>query len=164
MKAPNNNPDNRKHQLIVDFPADRSKRQADKRVRFASLTTVQPITSVLTMCSKQELWYSKIDEVMMRRNLARDASALAQTLLFPSAKDIEEGIDISQAVGLDKHVNPIQRRRAHKSIIFHKHAVIRLQHEAQDEDELRRISERFSGTSSVRALTLAVHWLVLDDR
>jgi len=66
MKAPNNKPDNRKHQLIVDFPADRSKRQADKRVRFASLTTVQPITSVLTMCSKQELWYSKIDEDMMR--------------------------------------------------------------------------------------------------
>jgi hypothetical protein len=149
--------------LLVDFPA-RSRRRchAEKQVRFAAQATVQPVTSVLTMCSKQELWYSKSDVGMMRRVMKEDASALAQTLLSPSAKDLEEGIEISQAVGLDKHVNPIQRKRAQKAIILRKHAVIRLQHEVQCEDELRCISERLSCASSVRARTLAVHWVVMD--
>ena len=150
-------------QLLVDFPArSRHRRQEHKQVRFASHITVQPITSVLAMCSKQELWYSTNDVTMMRRMMKRDAAALAQTLLSPSAKDLEEGIDMSEAVGLDKHVNPIQRKRAQKAIILRKHAVIRLQHEVQCEDELRCISERLSCASSVRARTLAVHWVVMD--
>jgi len=96
--------------------------------------------------------------------MKRDASALAQTLLSPSAKDLEEGVDISQAVGLDKHVNPIQRRRTQKATLLQKHAVIHLQDEVQDEDELRRISERLSRASSVRARTLAVHWVLMGER
>ena len=153
-------------QLLVDFPArSRHRRQEHKQVHFASQSTVQHVTSVLTMCSKHELWYSRSDEDKMRLIMKRDASELAHTLLSPSDKDLEEGIDISQAVGLDKHVNPIQRRRTRKTIILQRHAVIHLQDEVQGEDELRRISERFSRTSSERAHTLAVHWVgghVLD--
>jgi len=100
----------------------------------------------------------------MRCMMKRDAFDLVQKLLFPSAKDLEEGISISQAVGLDKHVNPIQRRRAQKAMILQKHAVVHLQDKVHDEDELRHMSERFSGTSSVRARILAVHWMVMDDR
>jgi hypothetical protein len=48
--------------------------------------------------------------------MRRDASALGQTLLHPSAKDLEEGIHVSQAVGLDKHVNPIGRRSEYLTI------------------------------------------------
>ena len=94
--------------LLVDFPVrSRHRCQEQKQVRFASHITVQPITSVLAVCSKEELWYSTSDETIMCRMMKRDAAALAQTLLSPSAKDLEEGIDISQAVGLDKHVNPM---------------------------------------------------------
>jgi hypothetical protein len=94
--------------LLVDFPVrSRHRCQEQKQVRFASHITVQPITSVLAVCSKQELWYSTNDVTMMRRMMKRDAAALAQTLLSPSAKDLEADIDMSQAVGLDKHVNPI---------------------------------------------------------
>jgi hypothetical protein len=96
------------NQLLVDFPArSRHRRQEHRQVRFASHITVQPITSVLAVCSKQELWYSTNDVTTMRRMMKRDAAALAQTLLSPSAKDLEADIDMSQAVGLDKHVNPI---------------------------------------------------------
>jgi hypothetical protein len=48
-------------------------------------------------------------------------------------------------------------------MILQRHAVIHLQDEVQDEDKLRRISERLSRASSVRARTLAVHWVVMDD-
>jgi predicted NUDIX family phosphoesterase len=44
-------------------------------------------------------------------------------------------------------------------MILQKQTVVMLQDEVQDEDELRRISERFSHTSSERAHTLAVHWV-----
>jgi len=142
--------------LLVAFPA-RSRHRC--QVRFASHIKVQPITSVLAVCSKQELWYSTSDVTMMRRIMKRDAYALAQTLLSPSAKDLEEGIDTSLVVGLDEHVNPIQRRRVQKTKILLKQAVVILQDEVQDEDELRRISERFSRTSTERAHTLAVHWM-----
>jgi hypothetical protein len=101
-------------ELLVDFPT-RSRRRyrysEDKIVRFAPHITVQSIPSVLVECSKHELWYSKGDVDVMRTEMNQDASALARTLLFPSAKDLEEGgIHVSQAVGLDKHVNPIERR------------------------------------------------------
>ena len=68
MKAPNNKrlDDRKQNQLIVDFPAVRRKIQADRHVHFASLATVQPITSLLTVCSKQELWYSKRELYMIR--------------------------------------------------------------------------------------------------
>ena len=74
----------------------------------------------------------------------------------------EGGIDISQAVGLEKSVNPIARGRACKNIILQKRAVLRLQGQVQDEDELRCVSEHFSRASSARAHTLAVQWMVLD--
>ncbi|KAL7435148.1 hypothetical protein ACHAXM_004470 [Skeletonema potamos] len=163
--TPNHLDHHRHSKLLVDFPARSRRRcQAEKQVRFASHVMVQPVTSLLTMCSKQELWYSKSDEDNMRCMMKRDAFDLAQKLLFPSAKDLEEGISISQAVGLDKHVNPIQRRRAQKAMILQKHAVVHLQDKVHDEYELRHMSERFSGTSSVRARILAVHWMVMDDR
>jgi hypothetical protein len=102
-----------------------------------------------------------LNVAVMRRMMTRDASALAQALLSPTAKDLEDGIDICQAVGLEKHVNPFQRRRAQKAMIRQKHAVVSLQDEVQDEHELRCISERFSCTSSTRTHTLAVHWMVM---
>jgi hypothetical protein len=43
---------------------------------------------------------------------------------------------MSQAVGLGKHVNPIQRRRTERTMILQKQAVVILQDEVQDEDEL----------------------------
>ena len=148
------------NQLLVDFPArSRHRCQEQKQVRFASHITVQPITSVLAVCSKQELWYSRGSVDMMRLEMKRDASALARTLLSPSAKDLEEGIDMSQAVGLENNVNPFEIRRVQKTKILQWRAVVILQDEVQDEDELRRISERFSRTSFERAHTLAVHWV-----
>ena len=92
----------------------------------------------------------------------RDAYALAQTLLSPSDKVLQEGIDISRAVGLDKHVNPIEKRRAQLNLILHRRAV-RLQEQVQDEGDLRRISEHFSSARSERAHTLAVYWVALDQ-
>ena len=152
----------RHNHLLVDFPVrSRHRCQEQKQVRFASHITVQPITSVLAMCSKQELWYSTSGEITMCRMMKRDAAALAQILLSPSAKDLEEGIDMSQAVGLDKHVNPIQRRRTERTMVLQKQAVVTLQDEVQDEDELRRISESYSNASITRARTLAVHWMTM---
>ncbi len=148
------------HQLIVDFPIHHRQK---KEVRFASHATEQSIISVLTICHKQELWYSRDDITMMRLERGRDARALAQTLMSPSEKVLREGsIDISQAVGLEKSVNPIARGRAYKNIILQKRAVLRLQAQVQDEDELRCVSEHFSRASSERAHTLAVQWMVLD--
>jgi len=88
--------------LLVDFPArsrsrSRSRCQADKQVRFACHIKVQAITSVLAVCSKRELWYSRGSVTMMRLEMNRDACALAQTLLSPSAKDLEEGIDVKKS-------------------------------------------------------------------
>ena len=150
--------------LIVDFPTNRHRRQEERQVRFASHPTVQPIHSVLAMCSKQDLWYSGSDKHMMKLQMNRDAYELAQTLLSPSDKVLQEGIDISQAVGLEKVVNPIERKRVQKTMFLQRRAVISRQDEVQDEDELRRISERFSRASSERARTLAVHWVELDKK
>ncbi len=114
-----NSTDQRKchSELLVEFPTRGRRRfHTDKQVRFASHSTVQPIPSVLVECSKHELWYSRGDVDVMRTEMRRDASALAQTLLHPSAKDLEEGIHVSQAVGLDKHVNPIGRRSGYLTI------------------------------------------------
>ncbi len=44
---------------------------------------------------------------MMRLERNRDAFALVRALLSPSAEDMEEGIDISKVVGLDKLVSGI---------------------------------------------------------
>jgi hypothetical protein len=95
---------------------------------------------------------------MMRLEMKRDARALALTLLSPSAKDLEEGIEVSEVIGLEKHVNPIQRRRVQNTAILQKRAVVSLQEDVQDEDELRRISESYSSASIMRARTLAKHW------
>ena len=40
-----------------------------------------------------------------------DAIALARTLLSPSAQDLKEGrIHVSQAIGLEKTVNPVEAK------------------------------------------------------
>ena len=44
-------------------------------------------------------------------------------------------------------------------MILQKRAVVSLQEEVQDVDELRRISQRFSRASSKRAHALALHWV-----
>ena len=72
------------HQLIVDFPI---RHRQKKEVRFASHATEQSIISVLTVCHKQELWYSRDDITMMRLERDRDAHALAQTLMSPSEQE-----------------------------------------------------------------------------
>jgi hypothetical protein len=60
---------------------------------------------------KQELWYSKrdLDEMKIERN--SDAISLARTLLFPTAEDLKGGgVHVSQAIGLEKAVNPIEAK------------------------------------------------------
>jgi hypothetical protein len=99
---------------------------------------------------------------MMRREMNRDACALAQTLLSPSAKDLEEGIDVSEVVG--KLVNPFQRRRVQKTSLLQRRAVVSLQEVVQDDDELRRISASYSSASITRARTLAVHRMTMDAK
>jgi hypothetical protein len=49
-------------------------------------------------------------------------------------------------------------------MILHQRAVLSLQEDVQDEDELRRISLRFSRASSTRAHVLAVHWVEMDTK
>ena len=47
----------------------------------------------------------------MKLERKSDAIALARTLLSPTAEDLKEGgIHVSQAIGLDKAVNPIQAK------------------------------------------------------
>jgi len=168
MNHPRHNHHTNRHadttgELIVDFPTHQ-RRQEDRQVRFASYATVKPIASVLTLCSKQELWYSSEDRIMMGRQMKRDANALARALLFPSDKTLQEGIDASQAVGLDKVVSPIAQSKLLRTRALHRRAITRYQDDVQDEDELRRISETFSRPMSDRAHTLAVHWVELDKK
>ena len=150
-------------ELIVNFPT-RGRRHEDRQVRFASYSTVKSIASVLTVCSKQELWYSSNDIEMMKLQRNRDANALAQALLFPSDKTLQEGIDASQVIGLDKVVSLITQSKLTRTRGLHRLAITRYQDDVQDEDELRRISETFSRPMSDRAHTLAVHWLALDKK
>ena len=146
-------------ELIVGFPTTSRRRQDDRQVRFSSYSTMKVVASVLTVCSKQELWYSSDDIDMMERQMNRDANALARALLFPSDKDLQEGIDASQAVGLEKKmVNLIEKNTLETRIILHRRTITRNQDDVQDEDELRRISETFSRPMSDRAHALAKHW------
>ena len=154
--------DQSRNQLIVDFPARRYRRQEDRHVRFASHHNVRHIPQVRDVCSKRELWYSDADKTMMKRKMYRDAYDLAQKLLSPSDKVLQEGIDMSQVVGLDKLVNPIERKRVQNNLVLQRHALICYQDDVQDEDELRRISESFSRASSDKARTLALYWVKLD--
>ncbi len=151
-------------ELIVDFPT-RRRRHEDRQVRFATCSTVKHFASVLTVCSKQELWYSSEEIGIMKLQMKRDANALARALLFPSSdKNLQDGIDASQVVGLDNMVNPIERKKALRTRVLHRRAITRYQDDVQDEDELRRISETFSRPMSDRAHTLAVHWVALDKK
>jgi hypothetical protein len=60
---------------------------------------------------KQELWYSKSDVNGMKLERNSDAIALARTLLSPSTEDLQEGgVHVSQAIGLEKAVNPIEAK------------------------------------------------------
>ena len=140
-------------ELIVGFPTTSRRHQDDRQVRFSSCSTMKVVASVLTVCSKQELWYSSVEIGMMKSQRNRDANALAQALLFPSDKTLQEGIDASQAVGLDNMVSPIERKKALRTRVLHRRAITHYQHDAQDEDELRRISETFSRPMSDRAHT-----------
>ncbi len=149
-------------ELIVGFPTTNRRRQDDRQARFATYSTVKPIPSVLNICSKQELWYSSDDIDMMELQMNRDANALARALQSRSDKDlqVQEGIDASQAVGLEKKmVNLIEKNRVLETRILHKRAITRYQDDVQDKDELRRISETFSRPMSDRAHALAKHWV-----
>jgi len=60
---------------------------------------------------KRELWYSERDVEQMKLERDTDAIILARTLLSPSAEDLQEvGVHVSQAIGLEKAVNPAQAR------------------------------------------------------
>ena len=94
-------------QLVVGFSARRRP-----SVRFASSAdTVFPVRSTLTMISsKHELWYSRRDVETMTLQMRLDATNLRRTLLT-SADDLEEeGFHVSQAVGLEKVINPTLAR------------------------------------------------------
>ena len=94
-------------QLLVDFPTRRPP-----TVSFAPQVTVHPIRSTLTMISdKRELWYSRNEEDEMKLDRNIDASALRRTLSSSSAADLQErGIHISQAIGLEMAVNPLEAK------------------------------------------------------
>ena len=171
MNHPRHNHHTNRHadttgELVVDFPIPtRPRRHEDRQVRFASYPTVKPIASVLTLCSKQELWYSSVEIGMMKLQRNSDANALARALLFPSGKTLQEGIDASQVVGLDNMVSPIAQSKLLRTRALHRRAITRYQDDVQDdEDELRRISETFSRPMSDRAHSLAVHWVALDKK
>jgi hypothetical protein len=67
---------------------------------------------------KREMWYSMHEEEEMKIERNSDAIALARTLLPPSAEDLHEGgVHVSQAIGLEKVINPIQA----KSKLWHSH-------------------------------------------
>ena len=94
-------------ELLVDFSTRRRP-----SVRFASSAdTVFPIRSTLTMIRrKDELWYSRIDVEAMTLQMRLEANNLRRTLLT-SAEDLEEeGLHVSQAVGLEKVINPTLAR------------------------------------------------------
>ena len=153
-------------QLLVDFPTRCRTERRNKSVRFASHVSELSVRSTLTMISdKQELWYASRDIQEFRLERDQDAAALARTLLAPSAEDLKEGgLIVSKATGLERVVNPIERRRAQKTMILHRRAVISLQDKIQGDDDLRRLSESFSQASLARARTLAVHWVALDKK
>ena len=104
MNHPRHNHHTNRHadttgELIVDFPT-RRRRHEDRQVRFATYSTVKHFASVLTVCSKQELWYSSEEIGIMKLQMKRDANALTRALLFPSSDKT------LQVVGLDKVVSP----------------------------------------------------------
>eukprot|EP00984_Skeletonema_dohrnii_P026201 scaffold15512_cov90-Skeletonema_dohrnii-CCMP3373.AAC.2 len=146
-------------QLLVDFPTRRRP-----TVRFASSATVFPIHSTLNMISNQEeLWYTKRDVQTMKHERKSDAIALARILLAPSAEHLKEGgVHVSQAIGLEKLVNPIQAKKDRRVVLNHRMTVLRLQ-EVMDDDEICHISQRLSSRGSARAHTLAKAWLILDS-
>jgi hypothetical protein len=92
--------------LLVDFPTCR------RTLRFAPQAAVFPVRSTLTMISdKRELWYSKREVEQMKLERDADAITLARTLLSASAEDLKEGgVHVSQAIGLERKVNPTQAR------------------------------------------------------
>ena len=96
-------------QLLVDFP---SRRQPT--VSFSPTATVFPIRSTLTMIRhKEDLWYSQkdVDTMKLERTFDAIAITLRRKLLAPSAEDLREGgLHVSQAVGLEKLINPIQAK------------------------------------------------------
>mmetsp|Transcript_3083 Transcript_3083/g.4740 ORF Transcript_3083/g.4740 Transcript_3083/m.4740 type:complete len:162 (-) Transcript_3083:63-548(-) len=147
-------------QLLVDFPI----RRRPTTVRFASRATVFPIRSTLTMIvNKEELWYSKRDVKTMKLERKSDATTLARTLLAPSAEHLKEGdVHVSQAIGLEKLVNPIQAKKERKIVLYHRMTVLRLQ-EVIDDEEICHISQSLSSRGSTRAHMLAKAWVILDS-
>jgi len=102
-----------------------------------------------------------VDEMKIERN--SDAISLARTLLSPTAEDLKgEGVHVSQAIGLEKAVNPIEAKRRGRIVQLHRMAVIRLQ-EVIDDDELCHLSQRLSSRCFERAHTLAKAWIVMDN-
>ena len=58
------------------------------------------------ICRKVELWYSLIDVETMKMQRTADAVTLRRTLLS-SAEDLgDEVLHVSQAVGLERVINP----------------------------------------------------------
>ena len=94
-------------QLLVDFPTRRRP-----TVRFASTAKIFPVRSTLTMIRhNEELWYSKRDEKTMKMQMRLDAAALRRILLSASTEDLKEGgFHASQAVGLEKALDPTQSK------------------------------------------------------
>lgn len=131
-------------QLLVGFHTRRNP-----IVRFATHETVVPIRSTLTMISsKQELWYSKREADLMKLEMKSDAIILARTLLATSsAQDLKnDGIHVSQAIGLEKVVNPIEAKRNKETVVRHREAILELQ-EVTDDEGLCRISQSLSRRS-----------------
>ena len=106
MPPSNHSPSASSGRLLVDFPT----RRRLPTVRFDPQFTVFPIQSTLSMIDKRELWYSRWDVEDMKLERNSDAIALARTLLSPSAEDLHGGVHVSQAIGLEKVINPIQAK------------------------------------------------------
>ena len=98
-------------QLIVDFPTANSLRPTPT-VRFASSPTVIPIRSAsATITQQDDLWYSRTDIATMRQQMRSDAATLRRILLSPPTEILENGgVHVSQAVGLEKILDPTEAR------------------------------------------------------
>jgi hypothetical protein len=61
--------------------------------------------------NQEELWYTKRDVKTMKLERKSDAIALTRILLAPSSEHLKEGgVHVSQAIGLEKLVNPSQAK------------------------------------------------------
>jgi hypothetical protein len=89
--------------------------------------------------------------------LSREEVSILQLISKTSVKHVQHDIQPTAAVFIRSFPTETQ-----KSMILHQRAVVSLQDDVQNEDELRRVSLCFSLASLTRAHVIAVHWVAMD--